>query len=127
MQALVESPFARELARAGLSLSEVQRRTGLCLSQLSRYAHNKISPRADVLPVLAAALGCDAACLIPPLDPARQRALWRVLEGKGVGSGEWGVGSGEWGVGSGGKTPNAPTLLPTPYSLLPSPGEEAPA
>ncbi len=55
--------------RAGLSLTDLSARCGLSRQQLTKYENGQSTPNIDVLPALAATLGCTPADLLPTYPP----------------------------------------------------------
>ena len=67
---------------AGLTMSEVARRSGLSISKLSKIEHGTHRLKVDDVPRLADAIGCDVRALIPKLDPALKRRHARLKRQK---------------------------------------------
>lgn len=65
--------FRELFANSGLSQAELARRTGLPQPNISVWLSGSSTPRANIVPILAAALGCDPAEFFVAPQPKRGR------------------------------------------------------
>lgn len=61
------SRVAEKRKEAGLSMTEVARRAHMLVTKLWKIEHGELRLKADDVPVLAKAIGCDPRDLLPCL------------------------------------------------------------
>lgn len=59
----VESPFGRAIAESGMSIKELSSTTGISTSALYSYTSERITPTAETVQKISAAIGCDSNAL----------------------------------------------------------------
>lgn len=58
-----DSPFVRAIAESGMSIKDLSSATGISTSALYSYTSERITPTAETVQKISAALGCDANVL----------------------------------------------------------------
>ena len=58
-----DSPFVRAIAESGMSIKDLSSATGISTSALYSYTSERITPTAETVQKISAALGCDANAL----------------------------------------------------------------